>query len=173
MESGRARWLSALCGVIALGLAAFFVVQWTTSTQPGGDPHGQILAELKPVASAVLPGSTEVTTQYIDSTWHGKCPDNPSGSSGWYAVRVNAQFVSPVADVANTVGGHLEHLGWVRRDTQAEAGQGSIAHWTKRLKHGVLTDAYAYPVPQNSDAAGREWILSATADPPGYSLPGC
>lgn len=111
----RAKLLLALCGFIALALVAFFVVRWATSTPPGGDPHGQILTELKSeVVPAVPPGSTKVAMQYRDSTWHGKCPDNPSGKSGWYEVQVLGQFTTAESQptLANAIGAVLGHEGW-------------------------------------------------------------
>lgn len=179
VEIGRVRWLLVTCGVVVIGLIALLVVRWASSAPFGGDPRGQILAELEPVVSAVPPGSTEVKTGYKDSTWHGKCPDNPSGQSGWYAVQVSARFVSPIGDVANAVNARLEHLGWVPsaplrgRAVQSLSTTDSVAHWTKRLRHGLRGDAYAYPVPHTDDSGGQVWELSATADPTGYSLPGC
>lgn len=164
--------MRVLFGAIVLGVAAFGVVQWSASGPSGGDPHGQMLAELKPVASAVPPGSSMISTQLFDSTWHSKCPDNPSGRDGWSEVRVNAQFASslPHAAVVTMIGSFLVKQGWVRHDTIAVRPPGSLAQWSKKLKDGIVADAFVYPL---SGEASKSWFLTATADPPGYSLPGC
>jgi hypothetical protein len=180
----RARLLSALCGVIALALVAFLVVRWATSAPPVGDPHGQVLTELKSeVVPAVPPEATKIKTHSEDSTWHGKCPDNPSGSSGWYEVHVQSQFTSTTAEVslAKAVGKVLGREGWTRHDKAIRFYPYSLTptedspiervepQWSKPMGTGSSLTAVLYP----DDRGANDWVLDSSWLPPGYSLPGC
>ncbi len=77
-------------------------------------------------------------------------------------MQVETQFVPPIGDVANTLDAPLADLGWVAlaplqgRQIQSVSATGSVAHWTKRLRHGIQGDAYAYPVPHAHANGGQE-----------------
>jgi len=158
-------------GVFLLSLALVVVLWPSQSGHPGGDPGGRILRELQPALVAVPAGSTGVVTQSLDSVWSGKCPDNPAGQAGWSEVRVDATFTTTLTkeQVTDSVNVALTRDGWVRHDESFGPRQGPVAHWTKRLASGSLAGAAVYPVP----ASSTNWFLTATADPPGFALPGC
>jgi len=137
----------------------------------GGDPRGRVLGELKPVEAAVPPGATNVAIHADDADWQEKCPDNPSGRSGWSAVFVSASFTTalPHEVVVTDVNATLARQGWTRHDIVNVPGQGPIAHWSKRVATGPRADAFVFPVPAGSDT----WLMTASWDPPGFALPGC
>ncbi len=84
---------------------------------------------------------------------------------------VDTRFTTPVAkeQVVEAVNSILIRQGWLRHDESFGPGQGLVAHWTKRVRTGTLAEAAVYPVPSGSD----DWLLTATAKPPGFALPGC
>jgi len=137
----------------------------------GGDPRGRVLGELKPLEAAVPPGATNVAIHAADADWQEKCPDNPSGRSGWSAVFVSASFTTalPHEVVVTDVNATLARQGWTRHDIVNVPGQGPIAHWSKRVATGPRADAFVFPVPAGSDT----WLMTASWDPPGFALPGC
>ena len=130
-----------------------------------------MLRELEPALAAVPSSSTNVVTHRLDSTWSPKCPDNPGGKAGWSAVLVDATFTSTqtARQISSSVGAALTRAGWTRHDETFGPEQGPVAHWTKRLRSGVGASAAVYPVP----AGSSHWALTASAQPPGYALPGC
>jgi hypothetical protein len=158
-------------GVLLVLVAIVLTVWVSRSNHSGGDPGGRILRELQPNLAAVPPGSTDVVTQRFDSVWQEKCPDNPSGQSGWSEVRADASFTTALSkeQVVSSVNAFLAQNGWTRHDESFGPGQGPVAHWTKRLASGVPAAAAVYPVP----AGSTSWFLTATANPPGFALPGC
>ena len=121
--------------------------------------------------------------QYRDSTWHGKCPDNPSGKSGWYEVQVLGQFTTAESQptLANAIGAVLGHEGWTRHDTSISFYPYSLRptenfpvkrvepHWSKPMRTGSALTATLYP----NDTGPNDWVLDSDWFPPGYSLPGC
>lgn len=155
---------STFLGLVALALAV------TACGRTGGDPSGQVLRKLEPVAGAVPSGSSSVAVHRYPAVWQNKCPDNPGGHSGWSEVAVTATFVTamPSDVVTSDVGRSLVEMGWSRRDAPTPQG-GRIAHWTKSVGQGHEAEAFLYPVPQGS----QNWFLTARWRPPGFALPGC
>jgi hypothetical protein len=156
-----------------LVLVAVALTRWAARQEPGagGDPGGRILKALQPTTKAMPVGVTNISTQNRDSLWTPKCPDNSGGQAGWSAVGVVTQFTTstPKQQVVDAVNSVLVQQGWSRHDEAFGPDQGLNAHWTKRLSTGTYAEASVYPVPSGS----KTWYLSATAEPPGYALPGC
>jgi hypothetical protein len=159
--------LGVLLVLIAVGLTLWM----SRSSQQGGDPGGRILKALQPISAAVPGGSADVATQSYDAIWSAACPDNPDGQAGWSEVRVSTRFTNPQPkdQVVGTMNSALVGEGWTRHDESFGRGQGVVAHWTKRLGTGTRAEAAVYPVP----AGTTNWLLTATAKPPGFALPGC
>jgi len=136
----------------------------------GGDPGGRVLGELRPVLSAVPSGSSMVKRQKGDSAWEsGVCPDNPH--SGWTEVYVGANFTTNLSHdaVVSDVNAVLVRHGWKRHDIVVTRSQGPVVHWWKHVATGHLADVFAFPVPAGSE----NWLLTASWEPPGFSLAGC
>ena len=174
---GRKAWRRGTSWLLLVGvlvLSSVVALAWWSlgpTNHPGGDPSGRILRELEPGLAAVPPGSTDVVTHQLDATWSGKCPDNPSGKAGWSEVMADASFTTALSKehVIASVNAVLTNTGWTRHDASFGPGQGPVAQWTRRLVAGPLARAAVYPVP----AGSGHWFLTATAQPPGFALPGC
>lgn len=171
-RGSRPRWWGlATAGGLLVLLAVGLTVWLSGPGQPGGDPGGRILRALQPASTAVPTGSTDIVTQSYDSVWSAACPDNPGGHAGWSEVSVSTRFTNalPKEQVVTGVNSVLVRDGWIRHDESFGPGQGVVAHWTKRLATGTPAEAAVYPVP----AGSTNWLLTATARPPGFALPGC
>jgi hypothetical protein len=159
----------ALLVLVLLGVG---LTLWLSQpSQQGGDPGGRILTAIRPASAAVPTGSADIVTQSYDSVWSAGCPDNPGGHAGWSEVRVSTRFTTslPKEQVVSAVNSVLVRDGWSQHDESFGPGQGMVAHWTKRLATGTPAEAAVYPIPNGS----TNWLLTATATPPGFALPGC
>lgn len=152
----------------------------TTLSAVQGDPGNKILHKLHAALAPTIPSwASDVTIKDHWTYHHGECPDNPGGSAGWYAVRVQASFSTsrPEPAIANAIGGHLRLAGWSRHDQKGEVyvyGQNypvqeAIPTWTKPWSTGSAWSITLYPI----NSGPGMWGLDADWYPPGYSLPGC
>jgi hypothetical protein len=180
MRKPRRIW-ALLVGAVGIG-AVIFVVPTAGSSPPQGDPGNKVLHELHAVVVSAIP--SEVSGVSIADHWtyhHGKCPDNPSGSAGWFAVRVQATLSTPKSEsaIANAMSIRLQRSGWSRKNVREEvyvSGKNfpvkmRLPVWTKASPTKTGSAWSLTLSPDNS--AANMWAVEADWDPPGYSLPGC
>lgn len=160
----RTLWLIA-AGVVlvaVLGLGAALVTIGRGDVHSGGDPQGRMLAQLRPVATAVPPGAQVLRQEERDSTWT-VCAGQPrSGGWTWVDVAVNFQTSLPPAAVADAVDRQLSQTGWGRGPEALTTPSGGDVTWVRRLADGTRASTRLYP-------AGKPgvWWLNAMAPPAG------
>ena len=152
----------------------------TTLSVVEGDPGNRVLHKMhRALAPAIPSWVSDVTVKDHSTYHHGKCPDNPGGSAGWFAVRVQATFSTARSEsaIAEAIGSHLRPTGWSRHDEKGEVyvdGQNypvreAIPSWTKPWPTGSAWFIALYP----DNSGPGMWAMEADWYPPGYSLPGC
>ena len=191
---GRHREAAISLTVCAIAIGAVTIIYHELNSHPGGDPNGIILRSLDPVLTAIPPNAVVEYQHGFETTWQEACPDNPSGRSGWWFVEVGVEFRSELSPtvVTSDVGSVLLTKGWrLYRPNPASlafaAGvedmlydrihlgafdsnvmlPGDTPNWTKHLPLGKAVDAALVRVSE------RSWFLGASAEPPGFAVPGC
>jgi hypothetical protein len=141
-----------------VGVVAVIFVRPEVHT--GGDPQGQMLAELKPVATALPPDAQVLKREEREPVWT-TCDGQPrSGGWTWVDVSVNFETSLPPDAVMNAVNRQLSQAGWKGPEPRGTAAAG--ASWGKRLAGGTTAGTQLY-------SAGKPgvWWLTATAPPMG------
>lgn len=165
-DQGR-RWTPI--AVASVGAVAVAVVLGLLIWRPWGgtgDPGGRILAQLKPVAYALPPGS-HVNYRHLVEPHQDSCDGNPA-TRGWSQVvaQTNFDWSGSPQQLVDIIKSRMQALGWSfspATDNGLPAGQ-----WTKTLTGGT-TAGTALGV----EAGGSAWTLLAIAPPVGRPAAGC
>jgi hypothetical protein len=149
-----------IIGVVVVFLAGALAFWFSRPTRSGGDPGGQILAQLRPVARAVPRTAAVVYAHFDEPSWDSW--DGMAGTFGWTDVvsQIHFTWSSTPSTLITYTGDELTKLGWGSYSQIVENGVPG-GEWTKELDNGTLAR-----IQLGADPGGG-WTLFAQAPPVG------
>jgi hypothetical protein len=127
-----------------------------------GDPHGDIMRQLKD-AALVVPDGAHIIHRNDIEPYQDSCDGLPQ-THGWSDVRIEIAFSTSLlaGQLISHGDGQLAARGWSRDE--------AIPMWSKRLSEGTEATATLTPDPELGPSS---WTLEASAPPVGRRVIGC